>query len=283
MLREVMEMLNPKAGGVYVDATIGYGGHSENILKLIGSDGKLLGIDKDDEAINIVEKRLLDSRVILKRGNFSDLERLLYTEEIYEVDGILFDLGVSMMQLKNLERGFSFVSDKRLDMRMDRRQKLSAWDVVNRYPEKEIERILREFSEERLSKKISRAIVRQRGKRPIDTCSELAKIIEGVYGGRGRTHPATKTFQALRLEVNGELEELRAGLDASLRLLRRGGRLCVISYHSLEDRTVKHFMADGSKKSLLKIITKKPKTPGPEELRLNPSSRSAKLRSAERI
>jgi 16S rRNA (cytosine1402-N4)-methyltransferase len=283
MLREVMEMLNPKAGGVYIDATIGYGGHSENILKLIGSDGKLLGIDKDDEAVSVVKKRLVDSRVILKRGNFSDLERLLYTEEIYEVDGILFDLGVSMMQLKNLERGFSFVSDKRLDMRMDRRQRLSAWDVVNRYSEEKIERILREFGEERLSKKISRTIVRQRGKRPINTCSELSKIIEGVYGGRGRTHPATKTFQALRIEVNGELEELRAGLDASLRLLRRGGRLCVISYHSLEDRTVKHFMVDGSKKSLLKIIAKKPKTPGPEELRLNPSSRSAKLRSAERI
>jgi 16S rRNA (cytosine1402-N4)-methyltransferase len=283
MLREVMELLNPRVGGVYVDATIGYGGHSENILKLIGSDGKIIGIDRDEEALNIAEKRLSDSRVILKRGNFSDMENLLYQEGIPGVDGILFDLGVSMMQLKSPERGFSFISDKRLDMRMDRRQKMSAWDVVNKYPERDLDRILREFGEERLSKKISKAIVRWRSRKTIDTCSELSKIVEGAYGGRGRSHPATKTFQALRIEVNRELEELRAGLDTSLRFLKKNGRLCVISYHSLEDRIVKNFMINSSKKGLLKIITKKPKTPSPEELKLNPSSRSAKLRSVEKI
>ncbi len=283
MLGEVIEMLNPMQNGVYVDATIGHGGHSENILKLIGSEGRLIGIDRDDEALKVAEKRLSDRRVILKRGNFSYMESLIYSNGITEVDGILFDLGVSMLQLKNLERGFSFVSDKRLDMRMDRRQKVSAWDVVNRYPEKELERILREFGEEHLSKKIARAIVRWRGKRPIDTCSELSKIVEDVYGGRGRIHPATKTFQALRIDVNRELEELGAGLDASLRLLKKGGRLCVISYHSLEDRAVKNFIANSSKKGLLKIITKKPRTPCHEEFRLNPSSRSAKLRAAEKI
>ncbi|OHE56401.1 MAG: 16S rRNA (cytosine(1402)-N(4))-methyltransferase [Thermodesulfovibrio sp. RBG_19FT_COMBO_42_12] len=283
MVREVIEMLDLRQGGVYVDATIGLGGHSENILRLIGPDGKLIGIDRDDEALKVSENRLSDRRVVLKRGNFSDMEGLVYPEGISEVDGILFDLGVSMLQLKNLERGFSFVSDKRLDMRMDKRLKVSAWEVVNRYNEKELGKILRELGEEWLSRKIAKAIVSLRSKKPIDTCSELSKIVEGVYGGRGRTHPATKTFQALRIEVNRELEQLSAGLDVSLRLLKKGGRLCVISYHSLEDRVVKKFMANNSKKGLLRIITKKPKTPCPEELMLNPSSRSAKLRGAERI
>jgi 16S rRNA (cytosine1402-N4)-methyltransferase len=283
MLKEVMEMLNPRSGGIYVDATIGCGGHSENILKVIGSEGKLIGIDRDNMALNMAEKRLSDKRVVLKNGNFSDMESLLHAEGVLKVDGILFDLGISMLQMKNLERGFSFVSDKRMDMRMDRRQELSAWDVVNKYPEKKIERILREFGEERLSRKIARAIVKCRSKIPIDTCSNLSGIVEGVYGGRGRYHPATKTFQALRIEVNRELEQLRAGLDASLIFLKKGGRLCVISYHSLEDRIVKNFLKDCSKKKLLRIITKKPKTPSPEEIRLNPSSRSAKLRAAEII
>ena len=283
MVREVIEMLNLRQGGVYVDATIGLGGHSENILRLIGPDGKLIGIDRDDEALKVSENRLSDRRVALKRGNFSDMEGLLYPDGISEIDGILFDLGVSMLQLKNPERGFSFVSDKRLDMRMDKRLKVSAWEVVNRYNEKELGKILRELGEEWLSRKIAKAIVSLRSKKPIDTCSELSKIVEGVYGGRGRTHPATKTFQALRIEVNRELEQLNAGLDVSLRLLKKGGRLCVISYHSLEDRIVKNFMANNSKEGLLRIITKKPKTPCPEEIMLNPSSRSAKLRAAERI
>jgi len=276
-------MLDLRQGGVYVDATIGLGGHSENILRLIGPDGKLIGIDRDDEALKVSENRLSDRRVALKRGNFSDMEGLLYPDGISEIDGILFDLGVSMLQLKNPERGFSFVSDKRLDMRMDKRLKVSAWEVVNRYNEKELGKILRELGEEWLSRKIAKAIVSLRSKKPIDTCSELSKIVEGVYGGRGRTHPATKTFQALRIEVNRELEQLNAGLDVSLRLLKKGGRLCVISYHSLEDRIVKNFMANNSKEGLLRIITKKPKTPCPEEIMLNPSSRSAKLRAAERI
>jgi 16S rRNA (cytosine1402-N4)-methyltransferase len=283
LLREVLESLNPWPGGTYVDATIGLGGHAEEILKFIGSEGRLIGIDKDEEALKIIEKRLSDRRVILKMGNFSDMESLLCQESISEVDGILFDLGVSMLQLKNLERGFSFISDKPLNMRMDKRQKISAWDIVNKYHGKELERILKEFGEEHLSRKIATAIVRWRDKKPINTCSELSKIVEGVYGRRGRFHPATKTFQALRIEVNSELEQLRAGLDASLRLLKKNGRLCVISYHSLEDRIVKKFLVDNAKKGFVKIITKKPKTACPEELSLNPSSRSAKLRAAERI
>ena len=283
LLKKVLEILEPKPEGVYVDATIGLGGHSENIVKFIGSGGRLIGIDRDDESLKMAEKRLSDRRVRLKMGKFSDIENLLDSDGIHEVDGILFDLGVSMAQFKDYERGFSFASDKRLDMRMDKKQTLSAWDVVNRYPEKEIERILREFGEEWLSRKIAKEIIRRRSKKTIDTCSELSAIVESVYRRRSALHPATKTLQALRIEVNSELNELRSGLDASLRLLKKGGRLCVISYHSLEDRIVKRFIADSSKKELLRMITKKPITPSPEEIRSNPSSRSAKLRAAEKI
>ncbi len=224
-----------------------------------------------------------NERVILKKGNFSDMDVIVFNEGINEVDGILLDLGVSTLQLKNAKRGFSFISDERLDMRMDRTQTLSAWDIVNKYPERELERILRECGEERLSKKIARAIVEQRNKRAINTCSELARIVERIYGKRGRIHPATRTFQALRIEVNQELAQLQAGLDASVRLLKKGGRLCVISYHSLEDRIVKKFIVENSKKGLLKVITKKPIVPSLEEIKANPSSRSAKLRAAEKL
>lgn len=283
MQEEVIEMLKPRQNGVYIDATVGPGGHSEEILEHIGPAGVLIGIDRDDEALKMAEKRLSDRRVVLKRGSFADMESMIHAEGISSVDGVLFDLGLSMLQLKSPDKGFSFASDGRLDMRMDRRQKLSAWDVVNRYPEKEIERILREFGEERLSRKIARAITTHRQKKSIDTCSELSALVEGVYGGRGRFHPATRTFQALRIEVNRELDQLRAGLEATSRLLKSNGRLCVISYHSLEDRIVKHFMAESSRKGLFRVITKKPLVPSTEEIRSNPSSRSAKLRSAEKI
>jgi 16S rRNA (cytosine1402-N4)-methyltransferase len=283
LLEEVSEALNLKQDGIYVDATVGLGGHAEHIKEKIGNGGRLFGIDRDDEALGFAEKRLADKRVVLRRGSFSDMESLLNADGISEADGILFDFGLSMLQIKNPERGFSFLSDERLDMRMDRRQKLSAWEVVNKYPEKDLVRIFKEYGEERLSGKIARAVIRQRGKKSIDTCSELSGIVEDVYGGRGRLHPATKTFQALRIEVNRELEQVRAGLSAASRLLKTGGRLCVISYHSLEDRIVKHFIADASKEGRLKIITKKPITASSEEMRINPSSRSAKLRVAERI
>ena len=283
MVKEVIKVLNPIPGGTYVDATIGPGGHSEVILELIGTRGKLIGIDRDNEALRAAQKRLSGKRVILKKGNFSDMEKLLGEDGITEVDGILFDLGLSMIQLKDPDRGLSFTSDKRLDMRMDKDQDLSAWDVVNRYSEKELGKILREFGEERLSRKISGAIVRERRRGPIETCSELSEIVERVYGRRGRFHPATKTFQALRIWVNKELDELQKGLVCSVKILKRGGRLCVISYHSLEDRIVKHFIVRGSKEGSLKVLTRKPMTPGSEEIRSNPSSRSAKLRAAEKI
>jgi 16S rRNA (cytosine1402-N4)-methyltransferase len=283
MQNEVMELLNPGQSGIYIDATVGIGGHSEAIVRVLGSEGRLIGIDRDDEALNRSEKRLSDKRVILKKGSFADMESLLRAEGISEADGILFDLGVSMMQLKDSERGFSFLSDQRLDMRMDKSQKLTAWEVVNRYPEKELERIFREYGEDRLSRKIARAIAGRRSRTPIDTCSELSGLIESEYGGRGRLHPATRIFQALRIEVNRELQQLQSGLEAASRILKKGGRLCVISYHSLEDRIVKHFLSDGVRQGLFRRLTKKPMTPAVEEMRINPSSRSAKLRAAERI
>jgi 16S rRNA (cytosine1402-N4)-methyltransferase len=282
LVREVIEMMNLQKNGIYVDATLGPGGHAESILKLLGSDGKLIGIDRDEEAIAKAGTRLSDDRVILRKGNFSDVEEIIHKEGIPEIDGILFDFGVSTAQLKNPERGFSYASGSRLDMRLDKRREFSAWDIVNSYPEKELERILREYGEERLSRKIARAIVFRRSKKPIDSCTELSRIIEDVYRKRGRIHPATRTFQALRIEVNNELQEIRKGLEASVRLLKRGGRLCAISYHSLEDREVKIFVKKNSGNGLLKIITKKPLTPSLEEMKTNPSSRSAKLRAAEK-
>jgi len=281
MLREVIVLLKPESGGIYVDATVGLGGHSEEILKHIGS-GMLIGIDRDDEALNMVSSRLADSRVVLKKGRFSEVGRLVTETGVTEVDGILFDIGTSMFHLKTAERGFSFLSEEPLDMRMDRSQDLTAAYIVNRYPEKDIDIILWEYGEERLSRKIARAIVDYRAKKKIGTCAELSDIVCSVYKGRGKLHPATKTFQALRIAVNDEMNELKKGLDASLGILKSGGRLCVISYHSLEDRIVKNFIRDNQKLGVFNVLTKKPLVPAYEEVRLNPSARSAKLRGAEK-
>jgi 16S rRNA (cytosine1402-N4)-methyltransferase len=187
------------------------------------------------------------------------------------------------MQLKAAGRGFSFLSKERLDMRMDSSQELSAWDVVNGYSERDLIRILREYGEEYRAARIVRSIIQERSKKSIDTCTELSDIIFRAIGRQGKINPATKTFQALRIEVNRELDELKEGLDASLRVLRKGGRLCVISYHSLEDRVVKHFIRENAKADRLKQLMKKPRIPGIEETRANPSSRSAKLRGAEKL
>ncbi len=276
-------MLDVKANGTYVDATVGLGGHAEAVLSMLGAEGRLLGIDRDADALEQARQRLEDGRVSLRKGAFSQMEDILLSMNIKEVDGVLFDLGVSMLQLKELRRGFSFLSDERLDMRMDASQWLTAWNVVNKYPEKEIERIIREYGEEPFARRIAKAIVMQRKRSPIDACKELADIVMRVYGGRGKTHPATRTFQALRIEVNKELDELKKGLSSAVNLLKAGGRLCVVSYHSLEDRIVKNFIRESGREGALKVLTKKPVTPAIEEIKANPSSRSAKLRGAERI
>jgi 16S rRNA (cytosine1402-N4)-methyltransferase len=283
LLREVLEILSPVKGGTYIDATIGLGGHSEEILKMIGQDGRVIGIDRDEEALRRTGARLQDSRLTLVQGSFSGAKDLSGLPDGSKVDGILFDLGVSMMQLKAPGRGFSFSSDERLDMRMDVSKQFSAWDVVNGYSEKDLVRILKDYGEEFKAVRIARAIVDYRSGTAIDTCSQLAGVVSRAVGRRGRIHPATKTFQALRIEVNREIDELKKGLDASLGILRKGGRLCVISYHSLEDRVVKNFMRDKAKEGQLRLIVKKPVVPGVREIRENPSSRSAKMRGAERL
>jgi 16S rRNA (cytosine1402-N4)-methyltransferase len=283
LVKETMEMLDVKANGTYVDATVGLGGHAEAVLSMLGSDGRLVGIDRDEDALGYARERLGNSRVFLKNGSFSQIEDILSSMNIREVDGVLFDLGVSMLQLKELKRGFSFASEARLDMRMDTAQELTAWDVVNKYPEKDLERILKEYGEEPFARRIAKAIITCRKKSPINTCKELSDTVMKVYGGRGKTHPATRTFQALRIEVNRELDELKKGLASALNMLKVGGRLCVISYHSLEDRIVKNFVRDNAREGIVKVLTKKPVTAGFDEIKINPSSRSAKLRGAEKI
>jgi len=282
LAREVNELLALQKGGIYVDATVGLGGHSEMMLNMIGQDGRVIGLDRDEAALKKTAERLNDNRVTLKKATFSTMEESMHSLGIRNVDGILFDLGVSMMQLKDAARGFSFLSGERLDMRMDSALPLSAWDVVNTYSEDELVRILREYGEEFRAARVVRGILRSREEKTIDTCEELAAIVFRAVGRSGRTHPATRVFQALRIEVNRELDELKAGLDSSLGMLKQGGRLCVISYHSLEDRIVKNFMRENAKAGHVLQLTKKPIVASREEMRMNPSSRSAKLRGAEK-
>ena len=283
LLAEVMELLSPSGEGVYIDATAGLGGHSREILNRISGNGRVLGIDRDVDALRKAEVTMQDERFIARQGSFSAIRSIAESAGIRSADGILLDLGVSMMQLKEMERGFSFLSDARLDMRMDRSQPFSAWDVVNGYSEKELVRILREYGEEFRANRIVRAIVYERSRETIDTCSALAEVIERAVGRHGKTHPATRTFQAIRIEVNRELEELRKCLAESIGLLNPSGRLCVITYHSLEDRMVKHYFKGLAKEGVIRTLSKKPLIPGPAELRENPSSRSAKLRGAEKL
>lgn len=283
MVKEVIEVLSPKTGGVYIDATVGPGGHTLEILKYIGPDGKIIGFDRDMETLNIARQRISDSRVVLKKALFSEIKGILKEEGIAGIDGMLFDFGISMLQVKDMERAFSFSSEYPLDMRMDRSKGITAEEIINTYPAHELERILREYGEERLAEKIARAIVSKRKEGRIRSCKELADLVSKVYGRRGKIHPATRTFQALRIAVNNEINEIKEGLQNSIDLLRSGGRLCTISYHSIEDRIVKNFMRDSERKGLLRILTKKPLTPRHEEIKSNPASRSAKLRGAERI
>jgi len=283
LLSEVMEVLQVRKTGVYLDATAGGGGHSSEILKLLSKDGRLICTDRDEHAIERLKNRFQDERVTVRQTRFSGLKDKLGSLGIEGVDGILFDLGVSMFQLKEADRGFSFDSDAPLDMRMDSEGTLTAAHIVNRYPEKDIANILFEYADEKRSRRIARYIVTYRDKKKIETCRELAGIVERACGRRGKTHPATRTFQALRIAVNEEFHELEEGLRQSVDLLRSGGRIGVISYHSKEDRIVKNFFRDNAKNEVLSLVFKKPVVPSREEIRQNPSSRSAKLRGAVRV
>lgn len=283
MVEEVIQLLNIKKDGVYVDATLGCGGHSLEILNRLSPNGILIGLDRDERAIECAKEFINDRRAILKKANFSQLKEALYEIGVEKVDGILFDLGISMLQIKDLSRGFSFYSDEILDMRMDQSTSLTAWNVVNKYPEYKLIQIFKDYGDEPFARKIAREIIRQREKKTIDTCKELADLVKRIIPKKGKTHPATQIFQAIRMEVNKEREELREGLKVAVELLKKGGRIVLISYHSGEDRIVKNFLKEEEKKGNLLIITKKPIVPSLEEITKNPSSRSARLRGGEKL
>lgn len=281
MVAEAMEALNVHPGGRYVDCTLGAGGHARAILERIQPEGRLLGIDADPVALETAALSLREFKksVVLAQSNFSELGQVCREHGFAANDGILFDLGVSSMQLDTAERGFSFQREAPLDMRFDTTSGASAADVVNHYNEQELARILWEYGEERYSRQIAHRIVEQR---PILSTLRLAHVVQQVLGSRrGRIHPATRTFMALRIAVNRELENLKVALDQSASLLRTGGRLVVISYHSLEDRIVKQFMRAEATEHAFSLIAKKVIRPTSMELRSNPRSRSARLRVAE--
>jgi 16S rRNA (cytosine1402-N4)-methyltransferase len=298
LLDEVIAGLQPRRGGYFIDCTIGLGGHAAAILEKISPSGRLLGIDADPEAIRISQDKLSNygEAVILVNDNFVNLEAISRRYHFHPVDGILFDLGVSSLQLDTAERGFSFQLDAPLNMRFDPRQELTAADIVNTFSEQELAKLIERYGEEHHSRRIAQHIVQNR---PITTTVELAGLIQQVSGGkRARIHPATRTFMALRIAVNSELQNLELALKQTLNLLRPGGRLTVISYHSLEDRIVKQFMRYAASTCLcppgtvicrcghvptLKLISRKVIKPTSLETESNPRSRSARLRIAERL
>ena len=297
MAKEVIHYLNfSKGGDVYIDCTLGGGGHSKAILENMYPNGLLIGIDQDIEAIKTAEKELeaYSDRIKLVKGNFNSLKNILSNLKVEVISGIIFDLGVSSHQLREKERGFSFREDSRLDMRMDQTQNFDASMLVNSYSEKELIEVFEKYGEERFSKRIARSIVTERQKKPISTTKQLVGIIlkslpNAVKKGKWRIHPATRVFQAIRIEVNHELEVLEKALSQAIEVLGNQGRICIISYHSLEDRIVKNIFKEAKKEETpqknyeLKIITKKPIRPSFEEIKKNPNARSAKLRVAEKI
>ena len=283
LLEETIEALAVRSGGRYIDCTLGAGGHALAILERSAPGGQLLGIDADPEAIAAARTRLeaYQSSTLLVNDNFVNLRAIATEHDFSPVHGILFDLGLSSLQLESRGRGFSFQGDDPLDMRLSPDQEVTAADIINTSSEAELAQLIRTLGEERYSRRIARRIVQER---PIKTARELAGVIERAVGGRrGRIHPATRTFQALRIAVNHELEHLSSVLEQASSLLGLGGRLVVISYHSLEDRMVKRFMQEEAKKAHLKLVYKKVVTPSLAEVHFNPRSRSAKLRAAERI
>ena len=302
MLNECIENLNIKPDGVYLDGTLGMGGHSYQIASRLGS-GRLICIDRDETAIERAGRRLapFKDQVTLVHGNFSDAAAILDSLGIEGADGMLFDLGVSSPQLDESERGFSYMNDAPLDMRMDKGESLTAYDVVNTWDEQRLLRILWDYGEERYARRIVGAIMERRAKKPVDTTLELVDIIKGAMPAaalREKQHPAKRTFQAIRIAVNDELGAIARMMETAPDKLNIGGRLCVISFHSLEDRIVKSGIAArengctcpreapvctcGFVKTL-RSVTRKPILPSEEELEVNPRSRSAKLRVAERV
>ena len=304
MAPEVMEALKPERGGVFVDCTAGGGGHSLEIAKRLPEGSRLICLDRDDEALEACKKRLADyaDKVALVKSNFLNLASALDSLGIGRIDGAMWDLGVSSHQLDEGERGFSYSKDAPLDMRMDRTQIKTAYDVVNTYPADELTRVLRDYGEEKFAARIAERIVREREASPIETTSALAEIVAESIPTAARKkenqNPARRTFQALRIEVNGELDAIEPSITAAVERMNEGGRLAVITFHSLEDRKTKETfkaLSEGcicppefpvcvcGRKPKIKLLTKKPILPSEDEEKINPRSRSAKLRCAERV
>ena len=304
MLREAVSALEPERGGIYADCTAGGGGHSLEIARLLPAGSRLICLDQDDDALEACRARLAgyEDRVTLVKSNFRDLAAALDLCGILKIDGALWDLGVSSHQLDDGERGFSYAKDAPLDMRMDRSSPLTARDVVNTYSEDELRRIIRDWGEERFAARIAAEICRRREIAPVETTGELAAIISDAIPQAARQkeaqNPARRTFQAIRIEVNGELTAIEPSLRAAAERMNPGGRLAVITFHSLEDRIVKDTFRSLSTgctcppefpvcvcggKPVLRLLSKKPAVPGAEEIALNPRSRSAKLRCAEKL
>ncbi|NLL79676.1 MAG: 16S rRNA (cytosine(1402)-N(4))-methyltransferase RsmH [Clostridiales bacterium] len=302
LLAETIEQLHIRPEGIYLDGTLGGGGHAYHVAERLSGKGRLIGIDQDEAAIQAAGERLapFEDRVTIIRNNYCNAKEALKKIGVEKVDGIVLDLGVSSYQLDTVERGFSYKYDTALDMRMDRRQSLTAKDIVNDYSEMELYRIIRDYGEDQFAKNIAKHIVRARSEKTIETTGELNEIIKAAIPAKMRAtggHPSKRTFQAIRIECNRELEVLKNSLDMMIDLLNPGGRLCIITFHSLEDRIVKSgFKKNESpctcppdfpvcvcgKVSKGKVITRKPILPGEEELEENKRSKSAKLRVFER-
>lgn len=302
LLDETVDGLSIKADGIYVDGTLGGGGHAYEIARRLGKKGSIVGIDRDEAAIEAAGIRLKDfgERVTIVRSNYCEMKSLLHHIGIDKVDGIVLDLGVSSYQLDTAERGFSYREDAPLDMRMDRRQKMTARDIVNEYSEMELYRVIRDYGEDKFAKNIAKHIVTARGKCSIETTGQLTEIIRQSIPMKYQKksgHPAKRTFQAIRIELNGELDVLKNSLDDMIDILNPGGRLCIITFHSLEDRIVKNAFRRNEnpctcpsdfpvcvcgKVSKGSIITKKPILPSAEEEANNSRAKSAKLRIFER-
>ncbi|MCR4706227.1 MAG: 16S rRNA (cytosine(1402)-N(4))-methyltransferase RsmH [Lachnospiraceae bacterium] len=302
LLEETIDNLNIRPDGIYVDGTLGGGGHSFHIAEKLSAGGRLVGIDQDDEAIEAATKRLLpyEDHVTIVRSNYRNVKKVLTDLQIDAIDGMMLDLGVSSYQLDNPERGFSYMVDTALDMRMDRRQSLTAGDIVNSFSQQELFRIIRDYGEDKFAQNIAKHIVSAREKAPIETTGQLNAIIDAAIPIKMKKtggHPSKKTFQAIRIACNKELEVLEDTIDTMIDLLKPGGRLCIITFHSLEDRIVKNAFRRNEnpcicppefpvcvcgKVSKGRVITKKPILPSDEEMEENARSKSAKLRVFER-
>ncbi len=302
LLNETIDSLNIKPDGVYVDGTLGGGGHSLKICENLGKNGRLIGIDQDMDAIGAATERLRDysDKVTIVHSNYQDIDSVLSDLSIDGVDGIVLDLGVSSYQLDNAERGFTYREDTSLDMRMDQSSSLTAKDIVNNYSEQELYRVIRDYGEDGFAKNIAKHIVRARQEKTIETTGELNEIIKAAIPAKvrkGQGHPSKKTFQAIRIELNKELEVLENSLDKMIELLNPGGRLCVITFHSLEDRIVKNIFRKNmnpcicppefpvctcGRKPAGKVLTRKPILPGAGELEENKRAKSSKLRVFEK-